>query len=128
MISHKIRVRTIFLAMNLFLAATASSAEPFRYDPHGKRDPFVPLIGQERAPTSVGFAEIASPDDVRLEGIAMGESGRRIAIINGDLVKEGFKSGEVEVKKINKDSVILSISGREYPIKLSEEGGKTSEQ
>ncbi len=65
-------------------------------------------------------------DDVRLEGIATGQSGKRTAIINGEMVKEKFRSGEVEVKKISKDSVVLSIGGNEHTVKLSEDGGLNS--
>jgi len=109
------------LAMTMLIITVSSAAETFRYDPHGKRDPFIPLIGQDRPSASVAFSEIASRDDVRLEGIAMRESGMRTAIINGEIVKEGFKAGEVEVRKINKDSVVISISGKEYTVKLYEE-------
>ena len=44
--------------------------------------------------------------------------------MNGELVKENFKVGEVEIKKITKDSVLLAIGGKEYTIKLPEEGGQ----
>lgn len=118
----------LVLAMAMLIITVSSAAETFKYDPHGKRDPFVPLIGQEKPSASVSFSEIASIDDVRLEGIAMGQSGARTAIINGEIVREDFKSGEVEVKKVGKDSVVLSISGKEYTVKLPDEGGVTSER
>ena len=115
---------TLFgLATAALVIAASSGAEQFRYDPHGKRDPLVPLIGQEKSTGEVTFAEIASVDDVKLEGIAGVVSGNKTAIINGELVKENFKVGEVEVKKIMKDSVVLNISGTEYTVKMSEEGG-----
>ena len=105
---------------------TASlNAEPFRYDSHGKRDPMIPLIGQDKGTGGmVAFADIATIDDVKLEGIAYLSSGSRTAIINGELVREGFKAGEAEVRKIEKNAVVLSISGKEYTVPLYEEGGQ----
>jgi hypothetical protein len=114
-------------AVSLFLSISFSlphaGAEQFRYDAHGKRDPAVPLIGQDKPGGAIPFSEIISPDDVKLEGIAGVMSGNKIAIINGEIVREGFVSGEIEVKKIMKKSVILTISGKEYDIPLPEEGG-----
>ncbi len=99
-------------------------AEQFQYDSHGKRDPMIPLIGQEKPGGMPLFSEIASIDDVKLAGVTASRTGINMAIINGELVKEGFKAGEVEVKKIAKNSVILIISGKEYTIPLPEEGGR----
>ena len=105
-------------------------AEQFRYYSHGKRDPFVPLIGQDKASSVVALSEIMSIDDVELEGIAAQTLGEKAAIINGELVKENFRAGELEIKKITKNSVTLTISGKEYTINLPEEGGlvKKSEE
>lgn len=100
--------------------------EAFKYDPHGKRDPFVPLIGQERA-MAARFTSIVSIEDVKLEGIATGAKGKKSAIINGELVYEGYKAGDVEIKKITDKSVTLLISGKEYTVELPEEGGSKGE-
>ena len=120
------------LAIITFLALLGSlgflKAEQPGYDSHGKRDPLVPLIGQEKPGGVVKFADIASVDDVKLEGIAGETTGHKTAIINGELVKEGFRSGEVQVGKITKNSVTLTISGKEFTINLPEEGGRKSEQ
>lgn len=99
-------------------------AEPLKYDSHGKRDPLVPLIGQERMTGTVPFADITSVDEVKIEGIAVDMSGARMAVVNGELVKEGYGAGEVEVKAITKNSVKLNIGGRDYTINLPEEGGR----
>lgn len=120
-------MRRILLIIALLAIVTSpkfSEAEQFKYDPHGKRDPMVPLIGQEKPGGAVGFSEIVSIDDVRLEGIAGETAGKRVAIINGELVKENFKSGEIQIEKIAKNSVTLTISGKEFTIKLPEEGGQ----
>ena len=96
----------LLIAIPFFSAAVLKAAEPFRYDPHGKRDPLVPLIGQDKGMgRTIAFSEIVSVDDVHLEGIAGLVSGNKTAIINGELVKENFKAGEVQVKKITKNSL-----------------------
>ena len=79
-------------------------------------------MNQDKPGGLVEFSSIVSIDDVRLEGIAGEAAGKRAAIINGELVKENFKSGEVQVRKITKTSVTLTISGKEFTIKLPEEG------
>jgi len=118
----------IFLVLTPLLAAAPSTAEQFSYDSHGKRDPFTPLIGQDKTAGRVlALSEVASIDDVKLEGIATQASGNIAAIMNGELVKEKFKTGELEVKKITKNSVTLILSGKEYTIHLPEEGGQKSE-
>jgi hypothetical protein len=110
-------------AMAVLFSTVCIAAETFQYDAHGNRDPLVPLVGQEKPGGVLSLAEIVSADDIKLEGIAGVVSGRRMAIINGELVKEGFKAGEIEVKSIAKNSVLIAISGREYTINLPEEGG-----
>ncbi len=118
------RILSIITFLALLVFPNFLRAEQSRYDSHGKRDPMIPLIGQDKPGGSVGFAEIASIDDIRLEGIAGETTGKRAAIINGELVKENFKSGEVQIGKITKSSVTLTISGKEFTINLPEEGGQ----
>ena len=123
---RKILLITAFLV--LLVSPNFLKAEQFRYDSHGKRDPLVPLIGASEKPGgAVGFSEIVSIDDVRLEGIAGETTGRIAAIINGELVRENFKSGEVQIIKITRNSVTLTISGKEFIVNLPEEGGKKSD-
>ena len=91
----------------------------FGYEPKGRRDPFVPLIGQERA-AGTGLESVASFDDLKLEGIAVGARGRQVAIINGQMVKEKDKFGALLIKKISRRSVELSIEGRDHTLTLQE--------
>ena len=104
------------------LFAGSADAEEFRYETKGKRDPFVPLIGQDRAAIT-GLEDVVSIDDVNLEGIAVSAQGKPVAIVNGEMLKEGEKRGNLEIKKITKSMVILIIGGKEYNLKLTEEGG-----
>ncbi|MDO8536147.1 MAG: hypothetical protein Q7S30_03980 [Candidatus Omnitrophota bacterium] len=93
------------------------------YEPKGKRDPFIPLVGQEKASRPAGLEGIISIQDVLLEGIAIGPSGKNIAILNGQMVKEKDKFGVLEVKKISKKMIELSIEGKDFTLSLQDEEG-----
>lgn len=117
------------LLVTFIILAVSSQAEQFKYDAHGKRDPFIPLIGQDKLSNrSMALSEISSVEDIVLEGIAVQTTGSKTALMNGELVKENFRSGEIEVKKITKNSVLIIMSGKEYTIYLPEQGGQKSEQ
>jgi len=106
-------------------ALIASSLQPAHaaYDPKGRRDPFIPLVGQER-PSLASLSDIESIEDVKLEGFAVAPDGKRIAVINGELVRSGDRAGEFEVLEVGKKSVKVSISGKTYDLTLPEEGGR----
>jgi hypothetical protein len=91
----------------------------FVYDSKGRRDPFAPLVGQERS-SGTGLESVASFDDLKLEGIAVGAGGRQVAIINGQMVKEKDKFGSLSIKKISRKTVELSIENRDYTLTLQE--------
>lgn len=95
------------------------------YESKGKRDPFVSLIGGVKSAVT-GLENIASIDDLRLEGIAMGPSGNNMAILNGEMVKENDVYGLLEIKKITKNSITVSIEGVKYTLNLIEPGGEKS--
>ena len=122
-INDMLMILLIIAFLFLLVSPDFLKAEQLRYDSHGRRDPLVPLIGQDKPGGSVAFSDIGSVDDVKLEGIAGEITGNKTAIINGELVKEGFKSGEICIRKITKSSVTLTISGKEFTINLPEEGG-----
>lgn len=102
--------------------ASALPAPVFGYDAHGRRDPLIPLVGQNR-PAGSNLAEVVSIDDVRLEGIVSRAGSGNKAILNGELVSEGQRVGDVEIKSIGAEKVVLTLSGKEHVINLSEEGG-----
>ena len=68
--------KIIVLFAIIAAAASFASGSAFQYDPHGKRDPFVPLIGAGKAAVT-RLEDIVSIEDIRLEGIAIGGKGRR---------------------------------------------------
>ena len=115
----------VLLAVSIVFVSFAA-ADVFQYESHGHRDPFIPLIGQDK--NSVGkLSEVTSVEDLRLEGIAVEANRTRTAIINGEMLKVGQKVGFIEVKSMTATMVVIVMGGKEYTLKLSEEGGPKSE-
>lgn len=123
---RKIRVITL-LPICIAVFVSLAGAQSFKYESHGKRDPFAPLIGQDKG--SIGkLVDITSAEDLRLEGIASGPGGKNTAILNGEMVKAGQKIGEVTIKNITANAVEILMGDKTYSLKLSEEGGSKSER
>ena len=86
------------------LAGIASSAEPqpFRYDAHGRRDPFEPFVtsrGELRNPRSGG-----ATGAVHVEGI-LWDAAQPMAIVNGEVHRvgddvEGFRIVEIRAQAV----------------------------
>ena len=112
----------VFLAL-LIAGAPYAAAENFEYNAHGKRDPFVSLVGVER-PTVTKLSDITSVEDMRLEGIVSGAKGEMAAMVNGEIIKVNDKIGDIVVKSITKAGVTLTVGGKEYKLKLPEVGGQ----
>lgn len=123
------RRRIVCISAILIICSAAAASlclcENFKYESRGKRDPFVPLLGADKS-LSTNLENITSLEDLKLEGIATGASGKNIAIINGEIVKEKDSFGELRIKKITKNSVTVSISGIEYNLNIQEEEGVKS--
>jgi len=116
------------LAAIFIAGAPYSYCEGFRYDPHARRDPFVPLAGGQKAAVTK-LEDITSVEDVKLEGIAIGAQGKRVAMLNGEMLKENDKVGEVEIMKIEKKSITILMGGKPHNLYLpGEEGGAKGEK
>ena len=101
----------------IFAITPAHGQEKVIYDAGGKRDPFMPLIGvMTKAVDSL--ADVICIEDVKLQGLASDSTGRRTAIINGEMIKQGETVGRLTVKRISKDTVILMIDEEEYSINI----------
>ena len=120
-----LKICALFILISAIMPYTAK-AENFQYSSHGKRDPFVPLVGMEKSAV-IKLEDVASVDDVHIEGILVGPKGIRSVVLNGEILKQGSKVGTVEVQTINKKSVKILIDGKEYTLKLFEEGGVKGE-
>lgn len=111
----------IILGVMFFMNAF-SSGVIFGYGTSGKRDPFVSLIGIEKR-AATRLEDITSIDEIKVEGIAIGQNGKKSVIMNGELLKEGSRVGAIKIKKITRGSVKLSIGSITYNKKIPEEGG-----
>ncbi len=114
---------SIFIAAVAVLVPLEANAESLQYDAHGRRDPFVPLVGAEK-PSMTKLSEITSVEDMKLEGIVSGAKGEMAAMMNGEIIKVNDKIGDIVVKSITGAGVTLTVGGKEYKLKLPEEGGQ----
>ncbi len=101
----------------LITAGSVFSERSFRYEAKGNRDPFVPLVSETGSYVSDAYG-ISGIKDIRLEGIVWDETKGSIAIINGEIVKEGQEIGSVKVLKIQKDGVIFNVDNEAVKIDL----------
>jgi hypothetical protein len=108
------------LVMVILMSSEVFAEEGFTYNPKGKRDPFIPLISESGGYTSDAY-EASAAEDIRLEGIVWDDAKGSIAIINGEIAKEGDVMGSMKILKINKDSVIFDVGGENVKIDLNEE-------
>lgn len=114
-------VSLIFIQQKLF------GAEEYRYDSKGKRDPFIPLITSEVS-TAIGLQSVETIDDIKFEGVIFDPSGKSVAVLNGEIVKEGDKVSNIEIVKIYSNAITLKIYDKSYTIDLIEKGGETVER
>jgi len=123
----------IICLLYIVICNTAYTQETYIYDAGDKRDPFVPLVGIARMAEGKKIIEsledIMSIEDVRLyvrlQGIAHDTTGKKVAILNGEMVEEGETVGCLTVKRILKNEVTLSIDKEEHKLNIyeAEEGG-----
>ena len=90
----------------------------FRYDPKGRRDPFVPLVRDGRF---VGTTPETSRETSKpvLYGVVWDPEGHSIALMNDQEVKVGDLVGSYRVMDIRKDAVVLSDGGEPVVLRIS---------
>ena len=67
--------------------------------------------------------KIALPVQIEVKGVLW--NGREyFAIINNEVMKKGQNLGEIKIKEIDKDKVILQYGAREYEVSLRKEKEK----
>jgi hypothetical protein len=101
--------------------------EEFKYDPKGKRDPFVPLIGPG-GEYITPFTQIKSVSDLKLEGVIWDPQGESLAIINGKIVKEGDLFDGITIDKIYSDKITISMQDQKFTINLVTEEEERNEE
>ena len=94
----------------------AEAAAPFTYNPEGRRDPFVSLLGRGNDPKSQGARPPGVPglliNEVSVKGIVRNTAGF-VALIQGPdnktyVVKAGDRLMDGTVKSIVQDAVVFS--------------------
>lgn len=94
----------------------AEAAAPFTYNPEGRRDPFLSLIGRGNDPKSGGSRPAGVPgiliNEVSVKGIVRNTAGF-VALIQGPdnktyVVKAGDRLMDGTVKSIVQDAVVFS--------------------
>ena len=116
-------MRPLILALMLMGAAAISMAAwagetSLVYDPHGARDPFLPLVTPGGA--IITYETEFAVSEMALEGIVSDGAGR-IAIINGNIVEAGKMIGLYTVQAIEQDRVILLKDGETSVLQLKKE-------
>ncbi|MBL7069100.1 MAG: hypothetical protein ISS34_04510 [Candidatus Omnitrophica bacterium] len=111
----------VFMVMPKTLTLYAAGEEGFVYNSKDKRNPFIPLVAK-KAKALFGLEDVYTIDDVVLEGIVWDAGGDSVAILNGVIMREGQKSGNVAVIIIEEKSVMFSINNIEYTLDLIKKG------
>ncbi|MDP2920794.1 MAG: hypothetical protein Q8O12_00295 [Candidatus Omnitrophota bacterium] len=102
------------------IGAEIFAEEAFKYNAKSRRDPFTPLVSETGSYASDAY-EASAIEDIRLEGIVWDDTKGSIAIINGEIAKEGDSVGSIKILKINKDSVVFDVNGEGVKVNLNSE-------
>lgn len=75
---------------------------------NAKRDPFVPLISEEKVVVK-GLVGIETLEDLNVEGIVPDAAGS-MAIVNGEIVRSGEVYDNLKVLKIQSNGILFEIN------------------
>lgn len=90
--------------------AAIAAGERSLYDPHGKRDPFVPLVTLATKVSS-SLLGVENIDEITVEGVVYDPKKGSVVIANGSVLKEGEEFGSVKVVSIKPNGAVFSING-----------------
>lgn len=96
-------------------ASSVFAASEIVYDSGNRRDPFVPLTGEENVSMPTGSSS------AKLEGIIYDPGEQSMAILNGKTYRTGETVGDATILKILKDHVVISIKGEERALWIRDE-------
>ncbi len=118
----KVRFFVVLTISVSCLSAYAMQGD-FVYDSKANRDPFVPLVSKDGVRLG-SWQKTDAVGDITLEGIVWDPQGEPMAIVNGNIVKEGDTFLNLEVLEIRKEGIRLLKGDKELIINLvTEEGG-----
>ncbi len=108
-------------------ASVLTNRAGLSYDDRGKRNPFLPLIGNDVAVTQVAY--LKSVDDLIIEGILMDPNKGSVVIVNGQVLKEGNYIGGFRVDSIHATNVTFSREEKSYTVNygMSDESSASRE-
>jgi len=112
MLKNSLKRWILFISFGNIMSAGTTLAAELVYDPHGKRDPFVPLVTTQSKESS-GLLGVEQIEEVNVEGIVYDKKNGSVVILNGSVLKEGEEMGSVKVLGIKPDGVLLSLNGVE---------------
>jgi hypothetical protein len=104
-------ILTLFLLVNQIPSSDSLfPVERYDYEPAGRRDPFVPLLGLELGGGKTGHL---SPENLRLIGVLWGDRGYYALVKdgqdNGYILKRGDRVAGGHVSEINRQAIIFEI-------------------
>ena len=92
----------------------------FVYNTHGKRDPFIPLISENKTimdQASWSFISSKLPE-LRIEGVLFDKT-KPLAIINDKIVTKGDNISNCKIVSITREEIVISYMDKEYSVKIS---------
>ena len=92
----------------------------FMYNTHGKRDPFIPLISENKTIMSpAGWSFISSKlPELKIEGILF-DGTNSLAIINDKIVTIGDNISNCKIASITREEIVIRYMDKEYSVKIS---------
>lgn len=102
----------------MFFQLFSSAEEQFKYDPKGRRNPFIPIVTSDGKFLKLESEEDISNKELVLQGIIYDKSGLSFAIVNGTVVKTGDMVEGYQVLKIDKNKIIFIKDGQLSEVRL----------
>ncbi|MFH1128897.1 MAG: hypothetical protein V1699_05775 [Candidatus Omnitrophota bacterium] len=119
MLNHKITCFSVFSYFLIFGFLNFVFAQAvFKYDPKGKRNPFIPLVTRDGKLLKLDTSEEGNKG-FTLEGIIYDKNGVSYAIFNGSVVKTGDTVGDFQILKIMNNKIVIIKEGQASEIELN---------
>lgn len=111
---HHASWRALGLLWVLLMLCGSLEGAPRSYDPGKRRDPFVPLSGENAM-------DVSDASGFKLEGIIYDPTARSMVMLNGKAYQVGEVVGSTKIVKISKDHVVILVNEEEKVLRLREE-------
>ncbi|HNX91151.1 MAG TPA: hypothetical protein PKY78_07135 [Candidatus Omnitrophota bacterium] len=115
---NKVKSKWCMCGVFLVIFFAAAIADAAVYNSQGKRDPLVPLVGAAAQGVIEGLAGVNSIENVKLQGIVTGATGEKAAVINGEIMYEGGRMGNLSVESIGENEVVVKFNDTKHTLKL----------